>query len=202
MGYRTFEHKQCPVSFVIKNIAPKRKTIKVFLTPIRNGQEYDLMNIPAVSEAVIKHSLLKGELMTKIKAGEIHVEDSSIDLLQFDDCQKQFLIDAGVIKGVDPDTIGGGGANLNFAFKQGQQLIGTLNGINRIFTTSEKFINGTWGNNIFKILIRHNGRSLVENIDYTVSESGGLGSGYDTISFTFAPTPTSILSADYVVKIS
>jgi hypothetical protein len=202
MGYRTFEPKRCPVSFVIKNIAPKRKTIKVFLTPIKNGQEYDLMNIPAVSEAVIKHSLLKGELMTKIKAGEIHIEESSIDLLQFDDCQKQFLIDAGVVKGVDPDTLGGGGgANLNFAFKQGQDLIGTLDGNNRVFTTSEKFINGTWGNNIFKILIKHNGRDLVEGIDYMISESGGVGSGYDTVIFTFSPTSTSILSTDYVVKI-
>ena len=63
----------------------------------------------------------------------------------------------------------------------------------------DKFINGSYGNNVFKISIKHNGRDLVEGIDYMVAESGGVGTGYDTIILNFAPKARSVLVADYVL---
>jgi hypothetical protein len=88
-----------------------------------------------------------------------------------------------------------------FAFKQGIMLLGVKDNVNRVFTTPEKFINGSFGNNNFRILIKHNGRDLVESIDYFVTESGGSGTGYDTIILSFSPKPRSVLVADYVVEI-
>lgn len=86
-----------------------------------------------------------------------------------------------------------------FIFKQQIELIGTKNSINRIFTTVDKFINGLYGNNVFKISIKHNGRDLVEGIDYMVAESGGVGTGYDTVILNFVPKARSVLVADYVL---
>lgn len=192
VGFNTVFKKQCPTVFKVKNIANEGKRIKIFTLPIKNGYVRDLMAIPHVSEADIRHSLLKGELNRKILAKEIYIVESNIDLLQFDPCHKQFLIDAGITVGLD--------AGIQFSFKQGIELIGVLNDDNRTFTTPEIFINGSFGNNEFRILVKHNGRDLVETIDYFVSESGGSGSGFDTIILTFSPSPESILVADYVVE--
>jgi hypothetical protein len=205
MGYRTLVKKECPVVFKVRNIAPENKTVRLFFVPIKYGHIKDLLDIPNVSEDVIRHSLLKGDLNVKIRGGEIEVADSNIELLQFDECQKQFLIDAGVIKGVDPNTLGpGGGGETPFAFKQGIQLIGELNDNNRVFKvpSPDKFINGNFGNNEFRILIKHNGRDLVEGIDYFVAESDGVGTGLDTIILTsLTPKPRSLLVADYVIEV-
>lgn len=194
MGYRTLVKKQCPVVFIVRNIAPEGKRIKLFLTPIKNGYTRDLLAIPNVSEDVIRHSLLKGDLNLKIRAGEIEIVESNIELLQFDECHRQFLIDAGVITGVDPRSIA-------YNLRQEVSLIGVKNEINRIFYTPDKFINGTYGGNEFHITIKHNGRDLVEGIDYTLSESGGVGTGYDVITFTFSPKETSVIVADYIVEV-
>jgi len=196
MGYRTWVKKQCPVVFKVQNIAPHGKRIKCFLTPIANGMVRDLLAIENVSEDVIRHLLLKGALNIKIRAGEIRVVESNIELYQFDECHRQFLIDAGIITGVTPSAV-----DLNFAFKEGIALIGLLDGSNRVFTTPDSFINRAHGDNDFKINIRHNGRVLVEDIDYTISESGGIGTGYDTITLKFTPTERSILIADYVISV-
>src|SRR5690606_24175102 len=202
VGFDTWFQKKCPTVFVVKNIAPDGKRIKIFDYPIKNGLERDLMDIPYVSEADIRHALLKGELLTKLRAGEAIVVDSNIDLLQFDECQKAFLESVGIMKGLEVVNSGGGGGDgyMPFYFKQQISLIGTKNNSNRVFTTPENFINGTFGNNEFRILIRHNGRDLVETIDYYVSESGGPGTGYDTIILCFSPKPRSVLVADYVVE--
>lgn len=202
MGYRTLVHKQCPVVFRVKNIAPEGKRVKVFHTPIKNGCVRDLLAIPNVSEDVIRHSLLKGDLNLKIKNGEITVVESNIELLQFDECHRQFLIDAGIIIGVNPDDLGGGGiTEIPFIFKQGQELIGVKDGINPIFTTPDNFIQGIFGNNEFRILIRHNGRALQEGTDYIVSESGGIGTGYDTIIFKCTlPDEDDEVVIDYVME--
>jgi hypothetical protein len=191
MGYRTFVKKQCPVVFVVQNIAPERKRIKLFNYPIANGMTRDLLEIPNVSEDVIRHSLLKGALNIKIRAGEVRVVDSNIELYQFDECQRQFLLDAGITEGITP---GGGSADLDFAFKQGVDLIGVMDEVNRTFTTPEAFINGIHGNNDFRILIRHNGRVLVEGVDYTVVNN-------TTILLVFSPKARSILVADYMVAL-
>lgn len=194
MGYRTLIEKQCPVVFKVQNISPEGKTIKVFHTPIGWGKVRDLLAIPNVSEDVIRHSLLKGDLNIKIRTNEIYITESNIELYQFDLCHRQFLIDAGINIGVDPGT-----SSMPFIFKQQIELIGTKNSINRIFTTVDKFINGSYGNNVFKISIKHNGRDLVEGIDYMVAESGGVGTGYDTVILNFAPKARSVLVADYVL---
>lgn len=198
VGFETWFPKQCPTVFVVKNIAPEGKRIKIFTFPIANGKERDLMTIDFVSEADIRHSLLKGELMTKLRAKEAIVTQSNINLLQFDECQKAFLQSIGIMDGLE---IAGVPAILPFAFKQGVALLGVKDNSNRIFTTPDKFLNGSFGNNDFRILLKHNGRDLVEGIDYFVAESGGPGTGYDTIALCFSPKPRSVLVADYVVEI-
>ena len=202
VGYETwFEKSQCNTIFVVKNIAPRGKTIKLFQVPIKNNCEYDLLAIKYVSEADIRHSLLKGDLNIKIKTGEIVITHSNIDLLQFDDAQKSFLMNAGVVDGL---SVNGGTGTLPVVFKQAVHLVGVLDGVNRIFTipSPDKFVNGVLLNNEFNIILMHNGKRLEEGIDFIVSESGGAGTGYDTVIFTaFAPTDRSRILADYVVKV-
>ena len=85
--------------------------------------------------------------------------------------------------------------------KTGIQLIGTLDGVNRTFTTPDKFthVNG------LSLDVFHNGRRLLEaqvqdvrQGDFFCSESGGAGTGFDTIILlSFAPIGRSALVADY-----
>jgi hypothetical protein len=84
--------------------------------------------------------------------------------------------------------------------RDGVLLLGIKNGVNRVFTTPDIFVNagGT------TIQIYHNGRRLLQGAvgvgDYTLSEGGGPGSGYNTVTIgSFAPATTSTLVADYVV---
>jgi hypothetical protein len=142
---------------------------------------------------------LKGELHIKLKFQEAIVVASNIDLLQFDDCQKSFLKAAGILEGLE---ISGIPSVINFAFKQDVSLFGALDNSNRIFKTPDKFIDGPFANNDFHILIRHNGRVLVQGIDFFIAESAGTGTGFDTVILNFTPKPRSILAADYVVQIA
>lgn len=88
--------------FIVRNIcSDRRKTIKIFNYPINFNQTRDLLAIPGVAEADIRASLLKGELRHKILAGDIVVECSDIDLLQFNDDQKAFLQSAGITIGLE-----------------------------------------------------------------------------------------------------
>jgi len=106
VGFKTFVPKQCPTVFRVQNIAPDDKRIKIFNLPINNGEICDLMAIPEVSEADIRHSLLKGTLNLKARAHEIIVVESTIDLLQFDECHKSFLESIGIDFGLDVDGAG------------------------------------------------------------------------------------------------
>ena len=198
---RTFFPKAPSTKFVVKNIAPFNKTVRVFRTPIRNGATYDLLAIPEISEAVIRHSLLKGELRHRFLYEELIVIDSDIDLLQFNDEHKQFLQSIGITKGLE--VSGTGTTPLNFAFKQDVSLIGTQDGSNRVFTTPDKFIQGIYGNNSFAIRVRFNTRVLVDDVDYMVSESGGAGTGFDTVTFlrNLKPDSQDIVVVDYVVEV-
>jgi len=183
--------------FVVRNVAPNHKRIRVLGVPIANGEEKDLLAIPEISEAVIRHSLLKGDLRIKGLCKEIIVTCSDIDLLQFNDEQKQFLQSIGIEDGLEVDT---GVVEIPFLFKQHVPLEGAKDGVNRIFTVPDKFINGPFGNNDFRILVRHNGRVLIAGCDFTITESGGPGTGYDTLTFTtFTPNSSSELIADYVI---
>lgn len=186
--------------FIVRNVTPDRqKTIKIFHYPILFNQTRDILQIPGVSESDIRASLLKGELKHKILAKDIIIECSDIDLLQFNEDQKTFLQDAGVINGLSVTAV----PVLQFLFKQTIILNGNTNGINRIFTvpSPDKFINGSFMNNIFKIQVFHNGRELLETYDYIVSESGGIGAGFDTIVITsFAPKTNSKIFANYMIS--
>ena len=199
VGFETWWPKRCPTIFVVTNIT-KSKMVRVFQHPIAPGTYRDLMAIPVVSEADIRHSLLKGELYMKILCDEIRVVDSNIDLLQFDECQKEFLQAAGITNGLEVHTDGYG---VNYLFRQNVPLIGVKNGANKIFIVPppDKFLNGTFDGNEFRIIIDHNGRRLIQNIDYVISESGGPGTGFDTVEFIgFVPNKCSKLIADYMVE--
>jgi len=83
-------------------------------------------------------------------------------------------------------------------------LLGLTNGSNRTFMTPEKFAH-LQGSRTIRVY--HNGRRLRQSStasplfgEYHVSESGGVGTGFDTIVFlTFTPNTLSVLSADYYV---
>jgi hypothetical protein len=183
-------------SFVVRNITPDRqKTIKIFNYPILFQQTRDLLQIPGVSEQDLRASLLKGELRHKILAQDIVVVASDIDLLQFNDDQKQFLRDAGIINGLQV-----GVPQINFLRKEDIQLIGVVNNSNTVYTIpTDKFIQDA----TFKIIVYKNGVKQVFLDDYFIAESGGPGTGYDTVIFTIAPTtipaPDDILTADYYI---
>ncbi len=187
--------------FIVRNITPDRgKTIKIFNYPIKFNETRDILAIPGVAESDIRASLLKGELRHKILAKDIYVECSDIDLLQFNSDQKDFLQDAGIVKGLDVTAVIG---TLPYLWREEKDLIGARNGDNRTFYVAEKFLNGNFiTGDQFHIHIKHNGKDLYEGIDYTIGESSGPGTGYDTINLiSITPNAHSLLKATYAVKV-
>lgn len=178
----------------------EKKIIKIFNYPILPGETRDLLQIPGVAEADIRASLLKGELRHKILAEDIQVVCSDIDLLQFNSDQKQFLQNAGIMKGLEVAAVI---STLPYLWREEKDLIGLRNGSNRTFFTAEKFLNGTFTTgDQFHIHVKHNGKDLYEGIDYSIGESGGPGTGYDTINMiSITPVPHSLLKATYAVKV-
>jgi hypothetical protein len=95
--------------FIVENIITNsNKTIRIFDYPVPVGTTRDLLRIPGVSEESIRASLLKGELRNKLRAQEIRVICSDVDLLQFNDTQKTFLMQAGITEGLEVTAIGSG----------------------------------------------------------------------------------------------
>lgn len=201
-------------------LSPK-KTISIFNYPINAGQTRDLLQIPGVQEEDIRSALLKGVLRHKLLCGDIELVSSNIDLLQFSHKQRDFLHKFGFLKGVQidceelsddalscidgyitanhPPTPPG---SLNYAWREKIPLIGLRDGLNRMFFTPDKFINGPYFGNIFHITVEHNGKELYENIDFTIGESSGPGTGYDTLNiFSLTPNTHSLLFATYVIKV-
>jgi len=86
--------------FIVKNIAPDKKTIKIFNIPIKYSKSYNLLNIRYVTEFDIRDSLLKGSLRRKFLAGELEIVESNMDFLQFDPIQLSFLESIGIINGL------------------------------------------------------------------------------------------------------
>jgi hypothetical protein len=89
---------------------------------------------------------------------------------------------------------------INFLRQEDVQLIGAVNNINTVYTIpTGKFIQDA----TFKIIVYKNGVKQVFLDDYFIAESGGPGTGYDTVIFTIAPTtipaPDDILTADYYI---
>ena len=193
VGHNTIFPKQCPTVFVVKNIAPGGKRVRIFQQPILNGDTRDLMETDWVSEADIRHSLLKGALNVKLRHKELIVVDSNIDLLQFDPCHKAFLQSIGVVEGLEA-----GGTGRAFLHKVGVILLGVKDNSNRTFTTPDDFINEDISGDLLTISIFHDGNRLVEDDEYVLVESGGAGTGFDTIVITaFKPKAKSTLIANY-----
>ena len=86
--------------------------------------------------------------------------------------------------------------SLLLKFKWNVDMIGVKDTFNATFTTPEKFIDSTFN------LYGPGGRKLYKGRDFTTSESGGVGTGYDTITMLFPsgdlPKATDELTADYV----
>lgn len=88
--------------------------------------------------------------------------------------------------------------------RYGIQLIGSKDSLNRIFSTPEQFIHDSLLGET--IVIHHNGRKLKQSTtgsvvegEYIPFESGGAGTGYDSIYFlAFTPNFLSNLEADYL----
>lgn len=184
-----------PNCFIVRNVAPVKKTIMIFNYPINHGETRDLIKIPGVAESDIRSSLLKGELNHKIRAEEIVVLCSDIDLLQFNLDQKLLLQSAGIVNGLDITS-----ENLAVIRRDDITLIGIVDGVNTIFSTPEKFL----FNSTYKIIVYLNGVKQAMLDDYFISESGGPGTGYDLIVFTTPPEsavlPADFISADYYVN--
>lgn len=79
-------------------------------------------------------------------------------------------------------------------FRFGVVLSGAINGFNSVFTTPEDFRHDP-PRAVLSLFF--NGQRLFVGDDFTVSESGGPGTGYDTITALFAPVPGDRLWADY-----
>ncbi len=82
-------------------------------------------------------------------------------------------------------------------FRRNIILIGAKNGVNQTFTTPDKFVRTP-----FTEVVYHNGVVQEEGAgnDYTLSESGGPGTGYDTVHFSIAPYAWEKLTIDYMIK--
>jgi len=192
----------------------RKKTIHVFHYPILAGETRDLLQIPGVQESDIRSSLLKGVIRHKFLCGDIALVSSNIDLLQFSDKQRAFLYKYGFFEGVaiGEDEIDDTGisyiqtkivsSSIGYLWREKIPLIGARDGLNKTFYTPDKFINGSYLSNIFHITVEHNGKELYENIDFTIGESAGPGTGYDIINiFSLTPNYHSLLFATYAIKI-
>lgn len=85
------------------------------------------------------------------------------------------------------------GASLLRYFQQ--PLTGPVNGVNTVFTTPGKFIASGLSRESFSV----NGVLMLQGPvnDYTVSESGGPTTGFDTITMVYPPKVGDRLSIDY-----
>jgi len=189
--------------FVVQNITDltdSPKTVSIFNVPIPLDREYDLLKIAGVQESDIRASLLKGTLRQKILAKEIRVTCSNIDLLQFDETHKKFLQDAGIIDGLE---ISGsdGYTEISYLWRMEKRLIGIQDGVNRVFYTPEPFLNGTIpSGDSLHIEIFHNGRRLIDGIDYTIGQTSPSINGYDMITFKYTiPIAQSQVIINYAI---
>jgi len=183
--------------FIVKNTCTDHnKTISIFHYPINFGGERDLLQIPGVQESDIRSSLLKGELRHKFLCGDIELVASNIDLLQFSTKQRAWLHSYGFSTGVQISS-----SQLEVIEQQDIQLIGIVNNVNTIY----KIPSGTWIQSApYKIIVYKNGVKQVLGDDYFIIESGGPGTGYDTVILTVPPTtipaPNDIITADYYIS--
>jgi hypothetical protein len=83
-------------------------------------------------------------------------------------------------------------------YRTEQNLVGVQDGVNTVFLTpsGEKFVNNL---PFLTIQVYYNGLRQALLDDYTLSESGGPGTGFDTVQFTIAPVSYDHLVVDYVI---
>ena len=77
----------------------------------------------------------------------------------------------------------------------GQTLLGTIDGVNTVFTTMQPFLRV--GGAAERVYLRGVRRCEGPLADYQAVESGGVGTGYDTIVFANPPRPGDNLLIDY-----
>jgi hypothetical protein len=181
--------------FIVRNISLQKKTINIFNYPINLGCTRDLLQIPGVSESDIKSALMKGQIRHKFKTKDIELVFSNIDLLQFNDCGIQYLEGYGFTTGILITN-----NQLAIIEQQDIQLVGLVNNVNTIFTIPS----GTWIQvPPYKIIVYKNGVKQVLGDDYTIAESGGPGTGYDTVILAIPPetipAPIDVITADYYI---
>ncbi len=88
--------------FIVLNCMTERsKTIRIWDYPIPVGTTRDLLRIPGIDESDIRASLLKGVLRNKLLAKEISIICSDVDLLQFNNTNKEFLQNSGITIGLE-----------------------------------------------------------------------------------------------------
>ena len=78
--------------------------------------------------------------------------------------------------------------------REGVLLAGAVNGVNLVFTAPEPFVHAVPG---LSARIHLNGQRLLLTDDYTVAESGGPGTGFDTVVLLHAPRAGDKVFADY-----
>lgn len=118
-------------------------------------------------------------------------------MLQFSDCQRTWLQSLGFTIGVQISY-----QESEVLEYQDILLTGTIDGVNTIFTLPGDI---SWIQDFpYKIIIYKNGVKQVMGDDYFISESGGPGTGYNTITFTIPPSPIplppDVMTADYYVS--
>lgn len=76
-----------------------------------------------------------------------------------------------------------------------QALIGTIDGANKVFSTAQAFTRAS----PFQEAVYRRGLRLTPGAgnDYVASESGGAGTGYDTITYTEAPKSGDVHHIDF-----
>lgn len=96
---------------------------------------------------------------------------------------------------LDSSWITGIPGSIDAKFRFDITLTGVINDINTVFTSPDIF-RQTPPN--FSICVYHNGQRLRLTEDFTVSESGGIGTGFNRVSTLFIPKVGDKLWADYV----
>lgn len=81
--------------------------------------------------------------------------------------------------------------------RTGQKLLGVKDGANLTFTVpfGDKFAHNL---PFLSIHVFYNGVRLTLLDDYLISESGGSGTGYDSVTLLVAPVSADKVTADYV----
>lgn len=89
-------------------------------------------------------------------------------------------------------------ATLLGRFRWNKDLVGVKDGVNKVFTVPDPFFVQS-GEIVIRVDMNGQRLRLGAANDYTVSESGGVGTGYDTVTFVVAPKAYENPTADYLV---